>query len=319
MSRPQILIWENPARMFNATGTVEVSWGVDTFNPGTDLNTTFPLNMWFIRHDNTGVTVLKNYPLVLIACTFSTSTISFHHVCVLISEIANHTNTNNSVTFSLTADDADYNVTQSGNHQLAWEATKDNPTYDGSKLQGRGFSMGFHIQPVPVKAVASTSSTSTSTQSTSSTSTSVQSTSSISTSIQSTSSTTSIPSTTSATLSPAVASNTAAGTTTLAATTSIGISQATVIGLSVGVGILFTLCVVGAFLWWRRDRKARAREIGKEDYSVVVPPTMGGEMQKKYYQDPVEAGTGRRSIGVYEAGTGRKESKAEAAELDGNG
>lgn len=62
---PQKLIWENPSSLFNVTVPINITWQLSTFNVVNLGN--FEMNMWLLRHDNAGVTVLKSYPPILLA------------------------------------------------------------------------------------------------------------------------------------------------------------------------------------------------------------------------------------------------------------
>ena len=218
----------------------------------------------------------------------------------------NHSSANTTVSWLPTVDDVDVHVPQAGNHQLTWEAAKDNPGQDPDGIKGRGFTVGFHIQN---DAGAAVSSSSTIISSSGAASSSTIDTSAIETGTATSKTASAIPTSTT--------------TTTLTLSTSSGISQSAIIGFSVGCCILATIVTMGLIWWLCFYHKQKRRADEKIGYLTSTSPVY--ESQQRVVDGaglggsyaPVEADDGKRITRRYEIGDGRREVGGPVAELGG--
>ncbi|KAA8565843.1 hypothetical protein EYC84_009663 [Monilinia fructicola] len=165
----QVWTFETPISV-NATFPVNLTWNPRTFNTVDYGN--FLLNLWLLREDAQGDTVVSVHLPHLLAC--------------------DHKVYNYSVLWTPTLDDIDFNVPQAGTHQLAWEQSKNNPDLNPLNTSFEGYSRGFNVKapvssgsssiPTATETSASNSSATSSTLITSSTSTPQESSTSKSTS-----------------------------------------------------------------------------------------------------------------------------------------
>ncbi|ATZ56579.1 hypothetical protein BCIN_13g04160 [Botrytis cinerea B05.10] len=197
-----------------ATSLVNLTWAPHTFNIAKYGD--FPLNLWLLRADSQDNTVVEDYAPFLLA--------------------GNQDVYNNSVLWTPTVDDIDFNVSNAGTHQLAWEHSSDNTSLNSSSTKFEGWSRGFHIMS-PVSS--STSSTSSPTPSSTSSSSAF-----LTTSV--TSATSNIPITTATSQEPT--QQTASPT---------GPSSALTIGLVIGIGILLIIFIAASFWGLRKYRRAK--------------------------------------------------------------
>ncbi|ESZ94728.1 hypothetical protein SBOR_4890 [Sclerotinia borealis F-4128] len=125
----------------SASSPVNLTWNPRTLNSGNYGN--FLLNLWLLRKDAQGATLVKEHLPYLLA--------SDHYVY------------NYTVLWTPTLDDIDANVPEAGSHQLAWEQSQSNPDHNPSNTSFKGWSRGFHINaPISLSSSSIPSITSTS-------------------------------------------------------------------------------------------------------------------------------------------------------------
>ncbi|TEY86469.1 hypothetical protein BOTCAL_0008g00440 [Botryotinia calthae] len=216
-----------------ATSLVNLTWAPHTFNIAKYGD--FPLNLWLLRADSQYDTVVEDYAPFLLA--------------------GNQDVYNNSVLWTPIFDDIDFNVSNAGTHQLAWEHSSDNTSLNSSSTKFEGWSRGFHIMS-PVSS---------STSSTLSPSPSSTSSSSI---FLTTSATPNTPITTATSQEPA--QQTAPPT---------GPNSALTIGLVTGIGILLIIFIATSFWGLRKYRLAKKNSsLGLPEKSPDYPSASNSTM-----------------------------------------